>query len=90
MTSRYVAGYCSTCRKLICAIIVKKTMAFGRQVFDKPGGQNIMTALSSLVSEGKNQALICVEVVGHGFDVIAKGMQTLKGGVSGIKLIVTL
>ena len=69
---------------------IRKTMVLGRQVFDRPGGQNIMTALSSLVSEGKYQAPIRVEVVGHGFDAITKGLQKLKGGVSGTKLVVMI
>lgn len=69
---------------------VKRTVAFGRQVFDAPGGKNAMTALARLLSERRYKQPNRVQRVGSGFEAIAKGLEVLKGGVSGTKLVVTL
>ena len=69
---------------------VKRTVAFGRQIFEPPGGKNAMSALAGLLSEGKYKLPIRIESVGDSFEAIAKGLEKLKGGVSGTKLVVSV
>ena len=69
---------------------VKRTIAFGRQVFDAPGGKNAMTALARLLNEGRYKQPNQVQRIGTGFGAIAEGLEMLKGGVSGTKLVVTV
>lgn len=69
---------------------MKRTVAFGRQVFELPGGKNAMTALAGLLSEGRYKLPNRVQNVGSRFEAIAKGLEVLKGGVSGTKLVVTV
>ena len=69
---------------------VKRTIVFGRQVFDSPGGMNAMTALAGLLSEGRYKQPNRVQRVGDGFEAMGKGLEVLKGGVSGTKLVVTI
>ncbi|MCJ1469733.1 hypothetical protein MMC07_008374 [Pseudocyphellaria aurata] len=59
-------------------------------VFGAPGGANIVAALGLLLEEGKYKVPLPVTVVGQGFDAIGDGLQTLKKGVSGTKLVVCL
>lgn len=49
-----------------------------------------MTALAGLLSEGRYKLPNRVQNVGSRFEAIAKGLEVLKGGVSGTKLVVTV
>ena len=69
---------------------VKRTIAFGRQIFDEPGGKKAMTALAGLLSEGRYKPPSRIQRVGSGFEAISQGLKMLKGGVSGTKLVVTV
>lgn len=68
----------------------KKTMALGRQMFEVEGGEGAMAALATLLMEGRYELPSKVEMVGEGFETIAGGLERLKGGVSGRKLVVTI
>ncbi|KAL6716889.1 hypothetical protein ACLMJK_004801 [Lecanora helva] len=69
---------------------VKRTMAFGRQLFERPGGKSAMSTLAAMIEEDKYKLPIRVENVGSSFEAIPKGLERLKGGVSGTKLVVTV
>ena len=69
---------------------VKRYPTLGFRTFASPGGANAMSALSELVSEGKYKVPVKVITVGTGFEVIAKGLEELKAGVSGTKLVVAI
>ena len=69
---------------------VRRTMANGWQIFDAPGGKNAMTALSRLLDEGRYTLPTGVQSVGSKFEAIDKGLELLKEGVSGMKLVVTV
>ena len=49
-----------------------------------------MTALAGLLSEGIYKPPNKIQCVGSGFEAIAKGLNMLKEGVSGTKLVVTV
>ena len=57
---------------------VKRTVASGRQVFDTPGGRNIMSALAGLLSDGRYKLPNRVQRMGSGFEAIAEGFKVLK------------
>jgi len=69
---------------------VNKELVFGRTLYVTPGGEDSLNALGSLIAEGKFTVPLQVKVVGTGFDAIAKGLEQLKAGVSGTKLVVSL
>lgn len=69
---------------------VKHSLVFGRSLFDAPGGSSALAVLGKLVDEGKYKLPAPITVVGKGFEAIGKGLETLKDGVSGTKLVVTL
>lgn len=69
---------------------VKRTVVDGRQVFDSPGGKNAMRALAGLLAEGKYKLPTRVQRVGNKFEAIAQGLDLLKDGTSGTKLVVTV
>ena len=69
---------------------VKRQTVLGLSVFETPGGSNILIALTELVNQGKYKVPVRVKTVGHGLEAIAKGLDELKGGVSGTKLVVSI
>ena len=69
---------------------VRRTVVNGRQIFETQGGKNAMTALARLLAEGKYKLPTRVQKVGNRFEAISKGMDLLRGGVSGTKLVVTV
>lgn len=69
---------------------VKRTVVFGRKIFDLPGGKSSMAALADLVSQQKYKLPIQVQNAGRGFESIEPGLELLKKGVSGTKLVVTV
>lgn len=69
---------------------VKHSVVIGTDLFNAPGGKSALAVLGKLVDEGKYKLPVPVTVVGKGFDAIGQGLKTLKDGVSGTKLVVTL
>lgn len=66
---------------------------FGRMTFEvMPGGMSAMSRLTELVEAGggKFKLPLNVEVVGKGLASIGPGLEKLRGGVSGTKLVVSL
>jgi len=69
---------------------VTKELVFGRSLYSTPGGENTLNALGSLIAEGKFTVPLQVKIVGTGFEAVAKGLEQLKAGVSGTKLVASL
>ena len=69
---------------------VQHSLVFGRQLFSAPGGASALAVLGKLVDEGKYKLPVPITLVGKGFEAIGQGLETLKDGVSGTKLVVTL
>jgi hypothetical protein len=69
---------------------VQKDLVFGRALYTTPGGEGSLDALGTLIAEGKFTIPQPVKIVGTGFEAIAKGLEQLKAGVSGTKLVVAL
>ncbi|KAM7192077.1 GroES (chaperonin 10)-like protein [Naviculisporaceae sp. PSN 640] len=66
---------------------------FGRMTFEvSPGGKSAMSRLTELVEAGggKFKVPLNVEVVGKGLESIGPGLDKLRNGVSGTKLVVSL
>ncbi|KAK4638953.1 hypothetical protein QC761_703030 [Podospora bellae-mahoneyi] len=69
---------------------VKAATVFGRMAFQTDGGGAAMTKLVDLVESGRFKMPLEIEVVGKGLGVIGAGLERLRGGVSGTKLVVSL
>ena len=69
---------------------VRSAAVFGRQILQTEGGMGAMSGLASLVESGKYTLPQKVEIIGTGYDSIPKGLDRVKAGVSGTKLVVTL
>ena len=69
---------------------VKRTVVDARQIFETQGGKNAMTALARLLAERRYKLPTRVQKVGNRFEAISKGLDLLRGGVSGTKLVVTV
>lgn len=69
---------------------VSAQTAFGRMTFQVPGGMRAMDRLVDWVDQGKFTLPLRVEVVGNGLDAIGSGIEKLRGGVSGTKLVVSM
>ena len=69
---------------------VKHNLVFGRQLFGAPGGSGALAVLGRLVDEERYKLPVPITVVGKGFEAIEEGLKTLKDGVSGTKLVVSL
>lgn len=69
---------------------VKHSLVFGRQLFSAPGGSSALAVLETLVAEEKFKLPVPITVVGKGFEAIGQGLEILKDGVSGTKLVVSL
>lgn len=54
------------------------------------GGRNIMLALQTLLEEDKYKLPLPVHRVGDGFDALERGLDLMRKGVSGEKLVVTI
>lgn len=54
------------------------------------GGKNIMLALQTLLEEGKYQLPLPVKKVGEGYDGLQKGLELVRKGVSGEKVVVVM
>jgi NADPH:quinone reductase-like Zn-dependent oxidoreductase len=62
----------------------------GRDISQLHGGKNIMLALQTLLEEDKYKLPLPVHKVGDGFDALGKGLELMRKGVSGEKLVVTI
>ena len=69
---------------------VKHSPVFGATVYGQPGGSNLFAALERLLADGKLKLPTAVKVVGHGLESISRGLDELRAGVSGTKLVVSL
>ena len=69
---------------------VKHSPVFGATVYGQPGGSNLFAALERLLAEGKLKLPTAVKVVGHGLESLSGGLEELRAGVSGTKLVVSL
>ncbi|KAK4173222.1 chaperonin 10-like protein [Triangularia setosa] len=69
---------------------VKAATVVGRMAFQTDGGGAAMTRLVDLVESGRFKLPLDIEVVGKGLGVIGGGLEKLRGGVSGTKLVVSL
>jgi NADPH:quinone reductase-like Zn-dependent oxidoreductase len=69
---------------------VRGTIVFGRMVFQMPGGKEAMHSLSKLNDQEIYKLPNPVRSVGTGLAVIERGLEALRGGVSGVKLVVTV
>ncbi|KAK3303873.1 chaperonin 10-like protein [Chaetomium strumarium] len=69
---------------------VSAQTVFGRMVFQMPGGFWAMEKLSEMVSRGQFKLPLRVVVVGKGLEAIGSGLEILRAGVSGTKLVVSL
>jgi hypothetical protein len=52
------------------------------------GGKNVMRALQTLLSEDKYKLPLPVKIVGNGLDKLEAGLNLMRKGVSGEKLVV--
>lgn len=69
---------------------VSAQTVFGRMTFQAPGGTSAMDKLLDLVGRGQFKLPLRITVVGKGFEAISSGLEILKAGVSGTKLVVSL
>jgi len=67
---------------------VDSVMFRARDASQLQGGGNIMLALETLLKEGKYKLPLPVHKVGRGFDGLQKGLELMRRGVSGEKLVV--
>jgi threonine dehydrogenase-like Zn-dependent dehydrogenase len=68
---------------------VESVLFRGRDLPNLPGNENIMQSLEKLLEENKYKLPLPVHIVGHGFDLLGKGLELMRQGVSGEKLVVT-
>ena len=69
---------------------VESVMFRGRDVTRLQGGGNVMLALERLLEEGRYKLPLPVRPVGEGLDGLEKGLELMRVGVSGEKLVVGL
>ena len=69
---------------------VDSVMFRGRDLSQLQGGKNVMLALQTLLEEGKYKLPLPVHKVGDGFDALEKGLDLMRKGVSGEKLVVAI
>ena len=62
----------------------------GRDLPRLPGNENIMRALQDLLEEGKYKLPLPLRRVGHGLEGLVDGLELMRRGVSGEKLVVTI
>jgi threonine dehydrogenase-like Zn-dependent dehydrogenase len=69
---------------------VKHTLVFGRKAMAGLGGTHLFATLGELLASKEYRLPLPVRVVGVGLGAIEHGLQKLKTGVSGTKLVVTV
>ncbi|KAJ5658884.1 hypothetical protein N7507_005335 [Penicillium longicatenatum] len=69
---------------------VDSVMFRGRDLPQLPGNANIVQALGTLLQQGKYKVPLPVRIVGQGLEGLGKGLEMMRQGVSGEKLVVHL
>lgn len=69
---------------------VQSVMFRGRNLPQLPGHKNIMQSLQVLLEEGRYKLPLPVHKVGDGFEALERGLELMRRGVSGEKLVVTV
>jgi NADPH:quinone reductase-like Zn-dependent oxidoreductase len=69
---------------------VESILFRSRQLPELPGGMNALQALRMLMEEGKYRLPVPVHNVGAGLEGLTKGLNLIRKGVSGEKLVVTM
>lgn len=69
---------------------VESVMFRGRDLPQLPGNKNIMQSLQVLLEERRYKLPLPVRKVGHGFEALETGLELMRRGVSGEKLVVTI
>ncbi|KAF7547210.1 hypothetical protein G7Z17_g7900 [Cylindrodendrum hubeiense] len=69
---------------------VNSVLFRGRDLPNLQGGENIMRALQSLLEDGKYKLPLPVHKMGHGIDGLENGLELMRKGVSGEKLVVLI
>jgi threonine dehydrogenase-like Zn-dependent dehydrogenase len=69
---------------------IHSVMFRSRDFAQLPGGKNIMLSLQTLLEEGRYRLPLPVHQVGDGFDGLQKGLELMRKGVSGEKLVVAI
>ena len=69
---------------------VDSVMFRSRDVSRLQGGKNIMLALQTLLEEDNYKLPLQVHKVGNGLDMFEKGLELMRKGVSGEKLVVAI
>src|SRR2546423_810261 len=69
---------------------IKHTPVFGAAVYGQPGGSNLFSALEGLLASRKVKLPAAVKVVGNGLESFSRGLEELRAGVSGTKLVIGL
>lgn len=61
-----------------------------RDLAQMRGGENIMLSLQTLLSQSKYKLPLPIHKVGTGLDAVERGLELIRKGVSGQKLVVTV
>jgi threonine dehydrogenase-like Zn-dependent dehydrogenase len=69
---------------------VESVLFRARDLSDLEGGKNIMFALQTLLEEGKYKLPLPVKIVGQDFAGLQRGLEQVRKGVSGEKVIVVM
>lgn len=69
---------------------MKSVLFRSRDFLQLPGGKNVMLALQKLLEEEKYKLPLPVHRVGDGYAALEKGLELMRKGVSGEKLVVSL
>lgn len=69
---------------------VDATTVRARQLFEVPGGKGAVAILAALLEKRMYELPVKVEAVEQGLTSIQQGVEKLRAGVSGVKLVVTL
>jgi NADPH:quinone reductase-like Zn-dependent oxidoreductase len=69
---------------------VASVMFRGRDISQLQGGKNIMLSLQTLLEEDKYKLPLPVHKVGDGFEALERGLELMRKGVSGEKLVVSI
>lgn len=69
---------------------VTSTLIIGHTIFNTDGGKDFFRYVAKLVAEGQFKVAAKVDMVGNGLEAVEAGLEKLRKGVSGAKLVVTL
>lgn len=69
---------------------VKSVLFRGRDLPSLRGNEGVVKTLEVLLEQGKYGLPLPVKIVGQGFDLLQKGLDMMRQGVSGEKLVVTV